>query len=584
MTASPAELSSGKLCLKTAFAFLLLAATAVPSPSLAQTSTAVDSSSLADVDPDSIGLLSPADGGLGYDMWDGAPRALIDRLLPEMQLPTASPSLNSLARKLLLSMAGIPAPASAKDAPKRSLTAARVERLLALGDVSGAWDLAQLAKPDRLDEITLRLVAEAALVSPKAEDACRKLKDLMSGRSSIEWQKSLMLCQLKAGDQNSATLGLDLLREQKADDDAFAGIFSRNVLGGEKKLPSQLTPMRPVTLALLRHIDAALPSELYVRPAAMLMPDLLKAKTTDADAHLILAERAAAMALIDEKRLAEIYAAASFTPEALAGATTASEPSPKLRAMLYQLAKAEPDALKRSATISRLAQMTDAASLSGAAGRLLADLVGEIPPTSDFNSFSGAAARVLAVSGRAEKAKEWLALAQGPAGRLPEVAAQVHEIWPLAAIAGALSDAGYGAGIGTWIEKDLKNSDRESRQRTGAVLLLLSASGYAVPDDAWAKVADTVPDGAKIPSFSPVIFNLLRESAAHGRKGETALLAITLAAGQSAGKKPKAEGMPLLVAVDLIKALRQAGLQAHSKGLALETMASLVFAARRQDQ
>src|SRR6185437_11698650 len=98
------------------------------------------------------------DGGLGASMWKGTSRELVERLLPALTLPTDAAALNELAERFLLTTANVP---EGKPSGNQSLTSMRVEKLVALGRIADAWKLAQLAKPDQIDDITLRLVIEA---------------------------------------------------------------------------------------------------------------------------------------------------------------------------------------------------------------------------------------------------------------------------------------------------------------------------------------------------------------------------------------------------------------------------------------
>ena len=53
---------------------------------------------LSEIDPDSLGLLEPADGGFGKDMWAGTDRALVEALLPRLPDRYRSAVLRDLAR------------------------------------------------------------------------------------------------------------------------------------------------------------------------------------------------------------------------------------------------------------------------------------------------------------------------------------------------------------------------------------------------------------------------------------------------------------------------------------------------------
>ena len=62
----------------------------------------VEAAALSDINPESIGLFSATEGGLGAGMWKGTSRDLVERLLPDLNLPTFSPTLNNLAQRLFL--------------------------------------------------------------------------------------------------------------------------------------------------------------------------------------------------------------------------------------------------------------------------------------------------------------------------------------------------------------------------------------------------------------------------------------------------------------------------------------------------
>ena len=253
-------------------------------------------------------------------------------------MPTNSAALNGLAQRFLLTTANVPEGASDST---QTLTSMRVEKLVALGDAADAWKLAAIAKPDQIDEITLRMAAEAALVSSEGKNVCAKLPDIIHTHTSPEWQKSLVACQLRANDTKAAQLGLEVLHTQDMKDDAFFELAERNIIGGSKSLPRQLTPLKPLNLALLRLIDEPLPPELYARPDAASFPNCCKPKRAMTMRVLALAERAAARGIIGSAQLADAYRSTLFPPDQLGNALTSSEVGPRLRALLYQVAATE---------------------------------------------------------------------------------------------------------------------------------------------------------------------------------------------------------------------------------------------------
>lgn len=532
------------------------------------------------LDPQAVGLLTEASGGLGASLWDGTPRILIERLLPALPLPAASPTLNNLARRLLLSTAAVP---EGDSEAQGILIDSRLKKLLALGDAAGAAQLAQLAKPEQVDDATLRLIAEAALLGPAAKEFCEKLPAKLATQKAASWQKAQIVCQLQAGDTQAAQLGLDMLRERPDGDEVFVSVLERNVFGAAKHLPRQVTPLRPLILALLRQTGMPLPQELYARPEAALLDALLQAKAANEASRLTLAEKAAAKGLISTARLAAVYREVDFTTD------SSAETAARQRAQIFQaLSQEQTPTTQRLELIGRFLQVTDASLLTGTVGQLLADAAASVPVTTDHNRFAGIATRLFTLAGRMEQATVWYKLTQGPAGHLPDVRAAMKETWPLLVLSGLVSDADYARGLKSWLDdalkleadqadksaatpKDIDRDRRLLRQRAGSVLALFGAAGYAVPDDAWARVVETVFEGRRIAPPSPVLLALLRGAGSANHRGEAVLMSLLLAGGE-------AEDVPLSVSVDVVRALREVGLAAEAGALAREAAARVLSA------
>lgn len=513
----------------------------------------VEAAAIGNIDPESIGLLAGAEGGLGAEMWKSTSRALVAKLFPALSLPTSSKALNNLARRFLLTTAA--APEGTTDS-NQSLTSMRIEKLLSLGDAEDAWKLATLAKPEQIDEITLRLVAEAALISPQRDDVCTKLPDIVKTHNGVEWQKLMLICQLRGNDNKAAQLTLDLLHAQNVKDDVYFYVAEKNIMGNNKQLPRQLTPLKPLTLALLRLTDLPLPSEVYVHPDTTLIPELLSAKAREDVARLGLAERAAERGLISAIDLAAAYHNTFFTPEALATASNNSESGPRLHALLYQAATQDKSQQNRLADVSKFMQTATPALLNNGGGEVLVEMMGDIPATPESNPVSGLVAHVYSLAGKNEAALEWLKLARHASIGMPLVGAELDSFWPIAVFAGLESEAEYPAAFTKWLDAFLKNTDLKTdaharREQAASILLLLDAVGFQIPGDAWVKVTD-VPTNEKRFAPSALFVERMRSASTSPRHGETVLLALALAGSGS--------DITVLSAVETVRALRMTGL------------------------
>jgi len=532
---------------------------------------------LADVDPETFGLLSPTNGGLGASLWLNTSRSFVDRLMPSVGLPTSSATLNELARRLFLSTAAAPVPSATGEKPVRSLVAERVEALMALGAVQEAWKLATLSGPGLVDPVTLRLLAEAALIGPDGKEVCDKMPSLIAihaktEESGAEWQKSLLICQLRSKDMKAVQLGIDLMREQHSNDAVFLSLISKNVLAESKILPRQLTPLRPTTLAVLRQIELPLPSELYSRPKASLIFELLQAKAADEKARLGLAERAGAQGILTPTQLADIYKSVVLVPEEIVKLNASNDTSIHARAVAYQAALNEKSPQKKIELVQKFMAGVEPSVLTGAQGKLVADILETVPVISDHNAFSVILARSFAMAGRPDKSLVWMNLARDTASRNPEIAAALTDNWPLFVLLGIIPDGDYSQGMKVWMAravsdgKDAKEMQLK-REKAANVMLLLSAAGYAVPDEAWQLVMEVTPPSKQMMA-SPLVLERLRQASSAARKGETVLLSLLLAGGSTIE--------PSLAALtEIVKSLRQVGLSGEAQALAREVLIAL---------
>lgn len=543
---------------------------AVPPSAPAQTEPVnlgqpVEQAKLGDINPQSIGLLSNTEGGLGAGMWKGTPRDMVEQILAQLNLPSFSFTLNNLAQRFLLTTADVP-----EGKASASLTALRVDALDDLGDDKNAWKLIALAPQDEIDDATLMRVASHLLTSAAAPDVCAKLPDIIKTRTKTDWQELLVVCQLQAKDMKAVQITLDLMHSQSVRDDTFFYLVERNIIAGNKELPRQLTPLKPLTLALLQLTGLAARSELYGHPDAALIPPLLTLKTHDDNMRLSLAERAGERGSITAAELEAVYVGIAFPPQAVAGAATTNESLvPRLHALVYQAAQQEKDPDKRIALAAKFLNNSTAGELNGVQARVIADILGTVAPSDAYNSVAAQVAHIYILAGNPQAALEWLKQARHAAIGMPGVTADLQSLWPVIVLAGLETDSDYGQNLGKWLDAELtKNDDRATREKIGSVLMLLDAAGYAVPEDGWARVI-TPPAPERHPVPPAILLNRLSAASIANHRGETVLLSLLLGGGN-------VEEPSFLATVGVVRALRLVGLAADSATFAREAVTSIL--------
>ena len=409
------------------------------------------------------------------------------------------------------------------------------------------------------------------MVSEVSADVCVKLPDIMKLHTNTDWQKLLLVCQLRTNDTKAAQLTLDVLHTQNIKDDILYGVAERNLIGGNKQLPRQLTPLKPLVLAVLQLTDLPLRDEVYARPEASLVTSLLKAKALNEGARIGLAERSASRGLLSATELASIYQGQVFTPENLANPGGGAETGPKMRALLYQATLQQKKPANRVNYVLQFYHSLDAGAFMGPMAELLANVVSDIQPAAEFNLVSATLARIAVVGGKADAAMAWLKQAHTASIGMPNVAIELQEVWPLTVFAGLESDQNYKADLSTWIDGMLKPTGevsdmRAARIKTASIMLLLDADGFTVPDDQWGKIA-TSPEFEKRLLPPAFIMERLHAAGSTKRRGE-AVLESLIALGGNVDPS-------VLAPAEAIRALRDVGLTADAGRLAQEVASTL---------
>ncbi len=132
----------------------------------------IEVSRLAEMDPESIGILDPGRGGLGSDLWRGTDRRVVEQLLPRLPGMMHSAGMRNLARRLLLSNAAPPTERPDAASSRRiNLLALRIDRLAAMGDYPGLSGLLQVVPLRYDDEPVARARVEALLLQGRTAEA-----------------------------------------------------------------------------------------------------------------------------------------------------------------------------------------------------------------------------------------------------------------------------------------------------------------------------------------------------------------------------------------------------------------------------
>ncbi len=475
-------------------------------------------------------------------------------LLAELPVATHNPPLAALTRRLLATGA----PLDGGPAGGRMLSA-RVERLLAMGDLDTAKRLLDQLPPSRGDGSLARLAAQAALFDGDDPAACQRANDLAPTGGAPFWAEIAIYCRLAAGDQDGARLGLDLLRESdQGQDKAFLKLAGAVADRRSDAVPAIASPSA-VEVALLRLAGRPLPEALLADPGPAVLTAAAREPTLAGDRQLEIAERAFQNGSLSAAALGTIYGARAPAGDALARVRTAW--GPEARAMAYRAAgeQRNPQDLATLLDATWQAARGDERFL---VAEVFAKRFADLPIDRLLLAVAPSAARALLAADRPLPAARWFALLNAEAARDSRAAREVAALTPLFALAGIGDSQAVPeldeAAVTAW-----RQATPDADAKAERLFALLDGVGSPVPAPVWSQELTpplqrsmSVPIGA--------LWRGLDRASTSKRLGETVLYALHMLNGQPDAAHPE-------VLVESLGALRAVGLDQDARQIAVAT-------------
>jgi hypothetical protein len=567
---------------------------------------------LTELDPSSVGLLDPGNGGFGPDMWQGSSRKRVETLLPRLPMGSLSPTMQSLAKRLLLSSSAVPL----GEAIAPSLLGLRVERLSAGGLTNETNQLLRLVPARLSDPAFTRAEMEGLLLGGDRASFCVRIEGLVAEDSNPYWLKGLAFCKALEGEAEAVDMAVSILRDQGVTGDEAFFTLARALTGDEKAQVQSLIDPTPLQLAMLRAAQQPLPADAV--PGAS--PGILRAEATMANAdieiRLAAAEKAETAGALPTELLSQIYAAIQFSEDELKNWSAQVEKlrGARLSALLFQVATVEVDIQARVKVLHTAWQRARDEGGFGTMARVTHDLTRVIEPSDDLVWASVDIARALLMAGDVKSARRWFDYVRNlvllpkaePQAPTPAVSAAVAEpvaegtaalpklavaepvalttpvtapverptalaakavldLWPLMQLSDVNKELGWNPqAIDAWFPTQQKLlGEAVAAERSGLLFILLDALGYGLPDATWdGLLQGSLTITAYMPSSALV--RSLEGAASNNRLGETVLLGL-LALGDVG---PRGAAPSTLRTV--IQAFNSVGLQAEARTLALE--------------
>ena len=518
--------------------------------------------SLGSINPDVAGTLGPSEGGFGPDMWTGTHWDVIENLMVQVPVTTASPTMRDLMRRLLLTGAEVP-----EGGAPGALIALRATLLSAMGDFAGVNGLLERVPSQSVSGELLRVEVDTRFLTGDVARACQLAHAYIQERNTDYWQKAFIFCQALEGETDAALLGMSLLEEMGSDDQVFFQLIQALAAPGDKApVIASLSDPTPLHLALARVAKAKLPVDVIASNRPGVLRAIAISPNASPELRLEAAERAEVAGALEVDALRQLYASITFSEDQLKSPLTVSGQlsGPMSRALLYRATLMQTVPAAQAEALNQALSMARQGGRYASTARAFLPQLSRVKVTKDLSWFAPEAIRAFLVSRRYSEAAPWFDLLEETAQHDQQLARELAALMPLARLSGFERAANWDLeNLSEWwqVVKDMPGA----RDKAAALAAGLMAEGEYVPETIWTDLIEGTSHTALMAPHASQWF-LLVGASSQARMGETVLLSLVSLGDGGPGRADP------IVLHHVLRALRNVGLDREVHNMVLEAV------------
>ncbi|MDG2268542.1 MAG: hypothetical protein P8L69_06415 [Alphaproteobacteria bacterium] len=532
-----------------------------------------------------IGNLGKKDGGLGLEMWKGTDSTFALTILKLLPVNAPSPAMRNLAKRLLLSDAFQPSKKEEKglqaispsgkpiisEDQEATFLPLRFAKLASLGAKNELIELGNLVPTEDMLGVLAKEAIYARLLSGETNKVCDEVIELAKRTNESYWRKALIVCQLILGNRDDALLSLELLLAELDSEDKFSKLIytladETNQIEFDKNS------------IYFKILIAVLPGKQLDKHRLNLDPSGLSvvAKNNNLSwkIRMLAAEKAVLAGSLSSIYLGELATQFEFEENIFSRAATESKSMEGFmaRALLLKAAALNTSFIERARFLRLLLDSADSDEIFQVYASVIMPILLTVKPRHDLIWFASSATRASIAGGNYILASEWLAVLAKTLDLDYEASGSLLRLLPLIAIAGQPLPKPFSEEQATDVWSGLSdNFSREDKEkRASRLLVLLSAMGIEPRAGAWKNVISSknIFEMENIPATA-LRYQLL-DAAKNNRIAEVVSISLIMLGSEG----PSKSGLVALNAV--IRALREIGLEADARAIAIEAAISYV--------
>lgn len=578
----------------------------------------VDVAELIEADKSAYGTIAQADGGLAKTIWQPSSYQDIETLLNALNLPSKSPAMDDIARKLLLSFTSAPtgeaireeAEAAFGDDNFQSISqqydAALLKKFinLRINELIERGNLADLVLfIQNLPEGTLEPVrqnAEILLLGGDLIGACQMTQtartsaeqennrqnrfstisnapDDRTNEEEIFWLKMLSFCRVLEENNSGAQIALDMLNEQGATDYVFIDLLNRLMAGPSQTtafLSGGLTSLDSLNYTILSLLDQPIAVDLIENSTPLVVSALVINPNMSAEARFQAAVKSYQSGGISVDVLRNIYELQEFTEVEYSNAVRLAQfdERPLADALLHQAASKKATDSEKAEILNLIWQRAIENNDLPRMAALNIETLMSLSPSSGLINHSHHISRGLILGGELDGARQWYDFARrNAAGGDGEATRALINIWPLAILAGNKGDIPWSENIlNLWWNGQMVLAPESRDGKAALFYALAEAFEYPVSEEKWAElVTENHPENVQ--PIPLAVWRELIRSVGSNKQAEAIILSL-IAMGKDGPGSLDASGISTIV-----RALRSFGLEREARKVAVEALVANGF-------
>jgi hypothetical protein len=543
-------------------------------------------------DKSAYGVMSNAQG-LAKNIWQPSVITKVAQLLDVLELPSRSPVIDEIARKLVLSVSTAPTGISLDSMVMGENTEEKTSEtydeellkqfinlrtsvLIERGNLSDLVFFIQNMPEDTLEASQRN--AEILLLGGDLFGACQMATaNSQRNNQDIFWSKMTVFCRIMEEDFNGAQIALDMLRERDQINFVFLDLANKLMEDPDRRLTfmsAGLSQLDPLNYTMLSLLDQPIDAQLIKGSSPLILSAMVINSNIQAENRFQAAIESNLSGGVSTDVLKNIYDLQEFSQMEYQNAVRMAEydERPLADVLLFQSAARQSTDIEKAEILEVIWARAAVKNDMSRKAKLNSETLKSIRPSSRMINHAHHISRGLLLAGEYDQAQEWYNFVRRSAvGGNADATRALINIWPLFVLADESGTVPWSEDIlNLWWNGQMVMSPENRDGRATLFYVMAEAAGYKVSEQKWSELVSN----KQLEGSLAIPYGLWREMirAVGENKPAEAIILSLIAMGEEGPGRLDPSGLGTIV-----RLLRSFGLEKEARAVILESLVANDF-------